>query len=48
MRVYVRLKPEAPDRARADALHMAVWARRRFGASDAMDPCWRNALAGMV
>lgn len=48
VRVYVRLKPEAPDRARADALHMAVWARRRFGASGAMDPCWRNALAGML
>ena len=48
VRVYVRLKPEAPDKARADALRMAVWARQRFGASDAMDPCWRNALAGML
>ena len=47
-RVYMGLKPEDPDKARADALRMAVWARRRFGASDAMDPCWRNALAGML
>lgn len=48
VRVYVRLKPEAPDKARADALHMAVWARWRFPAPDGADPCWHGALAGLL
>lgn len=47
-RAYVSLKPESPDAARADALHMAVWARRRFSASGMADPCWRDALIGLL
>lgn len=47
VRVYVGLKPESPDRARADALRMAVWARRRFPPPHGCDPCWNRRLDGL-